>query len=174
MPVALNVDGIERQRKKWNRLAKAWYLVSERLSTFCPTVVVTDALAHRGLLLLAAATANRPLSFHTARRWAGWKVARRFEKLGLEPGRYFLYVSRMEPENHPLEVREAFERVTTSLKLALVGDAPYARDYIRRVRDTRDPRIVMPAPFTARATTNWARIASRTFTPPRWAARTPR
>ena len=26
-------------------------------------------------------------------------------KLGLEPGRYFLYVSRMEPENHPLEVR---------------------------------------------------------------------
>ena len=65
-------------------------------------------------------------------------------KLGLEPGRYFLYVSRMEPENHPLEVRQAFERVATPLKLALVGDAPYARDYIRRVRDTRDPRIVMP------------------------------
>jgi glycosyltransferase involved in cell wall biosynthesis len=65
-------------------------------------------------------------------------------KLGLEPGRYFLYVSRMEPENHPLEVREAFERVTTPMKLALVGDAPYARDYIRRVCDTRDPRIVIP------------------------------
>ena len=30
------------------------------------------------------------------------------------------------------------------MKLALVGDAPYAHDYIRRVRDTRDPRIVMP------------------------------
>jgi len=53
-------------------------------------------------------------------------------------------VSRMEPENHPLEVRQAFERVTTPLKLALVGDAPYSRDYIRRVRDTRDPRVVMP------------------------------
>src|SRR5207302_3631256 len=24
------------------------------------------------------------------------------------------------------------------------GDAPYAHDYIRRVRDTQDPRIVMP------------------------------
>ena len=44
MPVALNVDGIERKRKKWNRLAKAWYLVSEWLATFCPTAVVTDAL----------------------------------------------------------------------------------------------------------------------------------
>jgi glycosyltransferase involved in cell wall biosynthesis len=44
MPVALNVDGIERRRKKWNRLAKAWYLMSEWLATFCPTAVVTDAL----------------------------------------------------------------------------------------------------------------------------------
>jgi glycosyltransferase involved in cell wall biosynthesis len=50
----------------------------------------------------------------------------------------------MEPENHPLEVREAFERVATPMKLALVGDAPYAADYIRRVRDTRDSRIVIP------------------------------
>jgi glycosyltransferase involved in cell wall biosynthesis len=30
------------------------------------------------------------------------------------------------------------------MKLALIGDAPYARDYIRQVRDTRDPRIVIP------------------------------
>src|SRR6202162_4224076 len=44
VPVALNVDGIERQRKKWNRLARGWYRVSEWLSKFCPTVVVTDAL----------------------------------------------------------------------------------------------------------------------------------
>src|SRR5258707_14155777 len=45
MPVALNVDGLERNRKKWNRLAKTWYLVSEWLATFCPTIVVTDARA---------------------------------------------------------------------------------------------------------------------------------
>jgi glycosyltransferase involved in cell wall biosynthesis len=50
----------------------------------------------------------------------------------------------MEPENHPLEVRQAFEKVDTALKLALVGDAPYAHEYIRRVRDTRDARIVIP------------------------------
>ncbi len=30
------------------------------------------------------------------------------------------------------------------MRLALIGDAPYAADYIRRVRDTRDPRILMP------------------------------
>src|SRR5207244_4526501 len=64
--------------------------------------------------------------------------------LGLEPGRYFLYVSRMEPENHALETRRAFEKVQTDMKLALIGDAPYAADYIRQVRLTNDPRIMMP------------------------------
>jgi glycosyltransferase involved in cell wall biosynthesis len=50
----------------------------------------------------------------------------------------------MEPENNALMVREAFERVRTDKKLVLVGDAPYAAEYIRRVKDTRDPRVVMP------------------------------
>src|SRR5260370_2135512 len=50
----------------------------------------------------------------------------------------------MEAENNPLEVRQAFERVRTDFRLALIGDAPYAADYIRQVRDTSDSRIVMP------------------------------
>jgi len=142
MPVALNVDGIERNRKKWNRLAKAWYLVSEWLATFCPTVVVTDALAIEDYYRrrYGKSTVFIPYGAEVG----PVKGCGTLAELGLEPGRYFLYVSRMEPENHALEVRQAFERVATSLKLALIGDAPYAHDYIRRVRDTRDARIVMP------------------------------
>jgi hypothetical protein len=43
MPSALNVDGLERHRKKWNRLAKSWYQLSEWLATWCCSAVVTDA-----------------------------------------------------------------------------------------------------------------------------------
>src|SRR5271165_5420197 len=43
IPVALNVDGIERRRKKWNVFARVWYLLSERLATFFPSAVITDA-----------------------------------------------------------------------------------------------------------------------------------
>ncbi len=50
----------------------------------------------------------------------------------------------MEPENNALLVREAFEGLETDMKLALVGDAPYAESYIARVRQTSDPRILMP------------------------------
>ena len=103
MPVALNVDGIERKRKKWNRLAKAWYLVSEWLATFCPTAVVTDALAIQDYYRqrYGKETVFIPYGAEVGRVEGTGTLA----ELGLEPGRYFLYVSRMEPENHPLEVR---------------------------------------------------------------------
>jgi glycosyltransferase involved in cell wall biosynthesis len=142
MPTALNVDGLERKRKKWNRLAKTWYLVSEWLATFCPTVVVTDALTIQDYYRERYGKASTFIPYGAD--LGKVESAATLQALGLEPGRYFLYVSRMEPENHPLEVRQAFEKVATPLKLALIGDAPYARDYIQRVRDTADPRIVMP------------------------------
>jgi glycosyltransferase involved in cell wall biosynthesis len=147
IPTALNVDGLERKRKKWNWLAKAWYHVSEWLATFCPTLTITDARAIQDYYRGRYRKDTRFIPY-------GAEVGRIqtrgvLEKLGLEPGGYFLYVSRMEPENHPLEVRQAFETQSLEimdkpLKLVLVGDAPYAREYIRRVRDTRDPRVLIP------------------------------
>lgn len=141
-PVALNVDGLERRRKKWNRLAKAWYLLSERLSTFCPTHAVSDAVAIRAYYKERYGCETTFISYGAEQgKLVGFDTLGR---LGLEPLRYFLYVSRWEPENNALLVREAFERVDTDMRLALIGDAPYAPEYIARVRDTADARIVMP------------------------------
>ncbi len=148
IPVALNVDGLERHRRKWNWLARTWYLVSERLATFCPNAVVTDAerIAAYYRERYGKETCFIPYGAETGRVASTGCV----ERLGLEPGRYFLYVSRMEPENNALEVREAFERVAGDVRLALVGDAPYARRYIERVRATRDPRVVAPGAIYGR------------------------
>jgi glycosyltransferase involved in cell wall biosynthesis len=142
IPVALNVDGIERRRKKWNRLAKAWYLLSERLATFCPTVVIADAEVIRDYYRRRYAI--EPVFIPYGAETGAVSTCDILQRLHLQSRRYFLYVSRLEPENHPLEVREAFERLATDMRLALVGDAPYAREYIRRLRDTRDERVVMP------------------------------
>jgi glycosyltransferase involved in cell wall biosynthesis len=142
MPTALNVDGLERHRKKWNRLAKSWYLISEWLATWCPSAVVTDAENIRRYYLERY---NKNSSFIPYGAETGkLQSCNHVRALGLEPGRYVLYVSRMEPENNALLVREAFEAVQTDQKLALVGDAPYAADYIRQVKNTRDPRIIIP------------------------------
>lgn len=142
IPVALNVDGIERKRKKWNVLARAWYRMSERLSTIFPTCFVSDAEVIRRYYLERYGRDSVFIPYGADLQRLPTQDTLR--SLGLEPDRYFLYVSRMEPENHALETREAFEQVRTDYRLALIGDAPYASEYIRAVRDTKDPRIVMP------------------------------
>jgi glycosyltransferase involved in cell wall biosynthesis len=142
IPVALNVDGLERKRRKWNVAARAWYLLSEALSTFCPNQMVTDAEAIRRYYRerYGAESVFIPYGAPMGPVTPGETLAR----LSLEPRRYFLYVTRFEPENNPLLVRRAFERVDTDMKLALVGDAPYAADYVRTVQQTGDPRVVLP------------------------------
>jgi glycosyltransferase involved in cell wall biosynthesis len=142
MPTALNVDGLERNRKKWNALAKAWYRLSEWLATWMPSVIVTDAKAieayyreryNRSSTMIAYGAELGPVA-----------TADVLPQLGLARRQYFLYVSRMEPENNGLLVREAFERVAGEVKLALIGDAPYAAEYIAQVKNTQDPRVVIP------------------------------
>lgn len=142
IPVALNVDGIERKRRKWNALARAWYRMSEYLSTILPNRFVTDAEAIREYYRSEYNKNSLFIPYGADHE----RVATRgiLEPLGLEPKSYFLYVSRLEPENRALEVRETFERSSTGMKLALIGDAPHASEYIRRVQDTKDPRVVVP------------------------------
>ncbi|MCC6342555.1 MAG: DUF1972 domain-containing protein [Bryobacterales bacterium] len=142
IPVALNVDGIERRRRKWNRAARAWYRLSERMATFFPTRTISDAEK-------IAEYYRKTYGKETVCISYGAPVGKVetmsiLPALGLEPGRYFLYVTRFEPENNPLLVREAFEKLESNVKLALIGDAPYAHEYIRRVRDTNNPRVVIP------------------------------
>lgn len=146
--VVLNVDGLERRRRKWNRLARGWYRLSERLATWLPHAVVSDA---RTIARYYWERYRKATHFIAYGAEVG-KVAscQALEALGLQREKYFLYVSRMEPENNALLVREAFEQVNTDFQLVMVGDAPYARDYIRRVKDTRDSRIVFPGAIYGR------------------------
>ena len=142
IPVALNVDGLERKRKKWNAAARAWYRMSEWLSTFLPSRAVSDA---EKIAAYYRDTYNADTTFIPYGAPVGKvSTAEVLGRLGLEAGRYFLYVTRFEPENNPLLVREAFETLETDMRLALIGDAPYAHEYIRKVRDSKDPRVLLP------------------------------
>ena len=145
-PVALNVDGLERNRKKWNAMAKAWYRASEWLATWMPTAVVTDAQSIAGYYRERYGRQSHMIPYGA--EVGALETSGELNRLGLQRRKYFLYVSRMEPENNALLVREAFEKMDTpsqtTMKLALIGDAPYAADYIARVRDTRDSRVVIP------------------------------
>jgi glycosyltransferase involved in cell wall biosynthesis len=141
-PVVVNVDGIERLRQKWNRLGKAYYHLCEYLSTCFPNTIVTDAQVIEQYYRDQYGAASVFIPYGTTtRKPQGREV---LEKLSLAPEEYFLYVSRLEPENNAHLVVKAFENVRTSKKLVIVGDAPYAAEYKKKVHATTDSRIFFP------------------------------
>ena len=142
MKTVVNVDGLERQRRKWNAIGKAYYLFSEWLSTWVPNAIVTDARTIEDYYRTRYRRRSHfiPYGADTERATSTGAL----DRLGLEPQRYLLYVSRMEPENNAHLVVNAFEQIRTDTKLVMVGDAPYAPEYIRDVRATADPRILFP------------------------------
>lgn len=140
-PVAVNVDGLEHKRKKWNWLGRSYYRLAERLATFLPNETVTDAHVIQEYYLARYNVPSTMIAY-------GAEVERRpdpaVRQWRVEPNRYVLYVSRLEPENNAQLVIEAFKKVRTAHKLLIVGDAPYARDYIKELRERarRDKRII--------------------------------
>ncbi len=142
IPTALNVDGLERRRKKWNALARAWYRLSEKLATWFPSEVISDARVIERYYRETYGKPTRCIAYGADMERL--ETTETLDRLGLEPGGYFLYVSRMEPENNALLVVRAFERAKLTQKLVMVGDAPYAADYIRQVRSTGDQRVLFP------------------------------
>lgn len=141
-PVAINVDGLEHKRKKWGRLARRYYRFAEYLSTLLPNEIVTDAQVIQDYYLARHNASSTMIAY-------GSEVERRSDreavrKWRVEPNRYVLYVSRLEPENNAHLVIEAFKKVRTAYRLLIVGDAPYAEQYISdlKARARGDKRII--------------------------------
>jgi glycosyltransferase involved in cell wall biosynthesis len=141
-PVAINVDGLEHKRKKWNWLGRCYYQLAEYLSTLLPNEMVTDAQVIQDYYLAQHNAQSTMIAY-------GSEVERRpdremVRKWRVEPNRYVLYVSRLEPENNAHLVIEAFKKVRTAYRLLVVGDAPYAEQYIEdlKARARGDKRII--------------------------------
>ncbi|HTR04455.1 MAG TPA: DUF1972 domain-containing protein [Thermoanaerobaculia bacterium] len=140
--VVLNVDGLERHRRKWSAAGKLAYRVSERLSTFLPDVVVSDAAVIQEYYRTRYGMESVLIPYGGDLPEPSGTAA--LERLGLTPERYVLYVSRLEPENNALEVVRAYRGVRGDVPLVVVGDAPYAAGYIARLRAEADARVRFP------------------------------
>jgi GT2 family glycosyltransferase/glycosyltransferase involved in cell wall biosynthesis len=139
-PTVLNVDGLDRRRRKWSWLGRAYLWGCEWLALVTPTAMVTDAQVmqnyywqrYRKRSTLIAYGAE-PHSTQTTDVLA---------RHGLRPRHYVLYVSRLEPENNPELMLQGFAQTKTRLQLAVVGDNIYRPDYVAQLKRSADPRVV--------------------------------
>jgi glycosyltransferase involved in cell wall biosynthesis len=143
--VVLNVDGIERQRRKWGLVGRAWYLVGERLALVYPNAIVSDADVIRDYYRERYGKASTVIVYGAP--LLDREPTPDLQRHGLDPdvtpGRFVLYVSRLEPENQADLVVRAYRRVPGDVPLLIVGDAPHAEAFKSRLRDLADadPRV---------------------------------
>ncbi len=126
LPVAINVDGIERRRRKWNVLGRAVYAGGEALSASFANRVIADAEVIAAYYREHFAIEPDVIPYGSDFPREGDTDI--LQQLGVTPRNYILYVSRFEPENNPLEVVKAYE------SLSVAAAAPGRRGEIRRPR----------------------------------------
>ncbi|HEX6100208.1 MAG TPA: glycosyltransferase [Thermoanaerobaculia bacterium] len=139
IPVAINVDGIERKRRKWNVFGRAVYSIGETFSVGFANRVVADAEVIAEYYRTNYAFG--PVVIPYGSEFPVEEDSDVLQRLGLEPRSYVLYVSRFEPENNPLEVMQAYD---LDIPLVMVGKGLYAKDLVARMHERQRGNILLP------------------------------
>lgn len=138
--VAINIDGLEWQRRKWGGMVARYLKYSEKMAGVTANAVITDARWIQDYYLREYGKEAVYIAYGADIMYCPPNET--LETYQLEKNGYILYVGRFDPENNALVVREAYDEMREARKkLVMVGDAPYAGDYIRRLKDTQNPGI---------------------------------
>jgi glycosyltransferase involved in cell wall biosynthesis len=146
IPTVINIDGLDSDRRKWPAPAKAYLRFAERTAPRWSDHTITDS--HAVADVFERRYGRRIGVVPYGVEDPGHAGTETLERLGLERRKYILFVGRLEPENNPHLLVEAFARIDEAhargMKVVVVGGAPYAHDYIRQVMCAGDPRVVFP------------------------------
>lgn len=142
--VWINPDGLEWARAKWGFVAKAYFRLMEWTSLRVANRIIADAEA------IASSIESRhgKLSACTVIPY-GCEVIEAppevelLSEWSIGPEDYYLVVCRLEPENHVLEILQAFQRSNSNRQLIVLGNLLTETPYVMQLRAVQDPRIRM-------------------------------
>lgn len=143
--VVITVHGLDNERAKWGGPARRVLDVAYRLSGRVPHRVITVSreLSRRYREDLSCASVYIPNGVEV--RAPAPFPSRLTEELGLEAGRYVLFVGRVVPEKRPDLLIEAVARLPRDVKVAIVGGSSFTDDYLEDIkrRAADEPRVVL-------------------------------
>jgi exopolysaccharide biosynthesis WecB/TagA/CpsF family protein len=132
MRVVINVDGADFRRKKWGGFARWWLKKSERWAMQFGDSIIADNTTVADRYLQDYGKRPEHLSYGLTIRETPVRCGE-LEKWGLQPRQYFLYVSRLTPENEAELLLRAYRLLENPLPLVLVGADPYEHVYRRKL-----------------------------------------
>jgi len=141
LKVVINVDGADFRRVKWGSRARQWLKMSEVWATKLGHRIIADnrEIVTRyqrdygvtpDYISYGCEFRTTPVTCGELGRW------------GLEPGRYFLHVSRLTPENEADVLLAAWRNYRGPHKLVITGSENYEYAYYRRLKSLADDRVI--------------------------------
>ncbi len=135
IPMSVNTDGLEWRRAKWSWPFKAYYYLSSQLISLVCRRLVSDSRAIQRYYKrhFFRTTEFIPYGAPSIPEVSRERTRAILDKYDLEPGKYLLQVTRIEPDNLPLQAVMAFAKSSLpeqGMAMVVVGykDAtPYAR-----------------------------------------------
>lgn len=129
----MNMDGIEWQRAKWGRLAKAWFFLNEKFGGWFSNRLIAD---HPGIRnhLLARNSADKIVVIPYGAKRIDHADESALAQYCLQSRQYGIVIARPEPENSILEIVEAFSSRKRNIRLVVLGKFVAGHAYHDRVR----------------------------------------
>lgn len=140
--IAINPDGLEWKRSKWGVAGKTYYKLAEKVACFMANRLVSDSKGIREYYFNTHGTDSTEIAYGAPIQ--STDSIRRIKKMGLEPQKYFLQITRFEPENYPILTIQAYKTLKTDKKLVLVGGNPYPNDYTREIEIAANENVMLP------------------------------
>ncbi len=141
-PVISVVDGADWERKKWGKFAKGFLKFSRsfavNFSNYC--VVDNELLVEEYNKRFRKKTVYIPYG-------ANLNFENNIEilkKFGVEKNKYIIFVGRFVKEKGIEFLIENFEKINTDYKLIIIGDNATDKDYVQKIKSTKDTRIIFP------------------------------
>jgi glycosyltransferase involved in cell wall biosynthesis len=141
--IVFNTDGLDWKRRKWGRLARAYLKANYWLARRMASGLVSDSKELQRLYRdqWGSDSAFLTNGGHVHEVSDAERHRRLLAEYGVEPGRYYLQVCRIEPENNPDVVVREYLASSAADPLLVVGGANYASDYFEALKATADPRV---------------------------------
>jgi len=159
--VYMNMDGIEWKRKKWSMPAKLWLLMNEIIgANLCDTPIADHPEIGRHV---ARRTVRKPVVIPYGSDIVRRASQKPLRELGVQAGRYFIAIARIEPENSTVELVEAFKAAQTDKSLVVLGKLDPDNAYHRQVRETAGDRVLFPGAIYDDLTVKSLRFHARAY-----------
>ncbi len=156
IPTTVNTDGLEWKRRKWSFPFKAYYVLTTALISRMVPRLISDSTGIQAFYraVFRRKTIMIPYGIPDSVPVTEPEQAEILSRFNLQPGKYFLQITRLEPDNLPLDIARGFAASGLESKgyqyvvVGLREETPYALR-LKGFSERRPGIRILPAVYDA-------------------------